>query len=134
MSIKTAILNSHTVNSESWIAKNNLVIIDPIFVKKEWAIVDKAWANDDIAGVSITSIVAASDNETKDRRVVNFFPKSIKNQYEITISWGTVTEADENKNFNLKDEQTVDGSTASSWTKLRLVKFINDKKWIFEIN
>jgi len=131
--IKSIIVDSYWVDSENGIGKNNLVILDAIFVKKTWNIVDKAGATDDIAWVSYTTWVFASDNETKAKKVVNFAPKKLHNKYEVTIEWGTVTAADENKTFDLKTETSVDWTTKGTGTKLRLVKFLSAKKWIFEI-
>lgn len=132
MTIKTHKIKAHNIDSETGIAKNNLVIIDTIFVKKDGAIVDKAGASDTIAWVSITTWVFASNNESKDKKEVNFYPKNLDITYEISIKGGEVVKADEGKKFNLSDEKTVDG-TNKEWTQLFLVEFLSAKRWVFRL-
>jgi hypothetical protein len=50
----------------------------------------------------------ASDNQTVAKATVNYIPKRAKNLYNVTITGGTITQADEGKYYNLSDSETVD--------------------------
>jgi hypothetical protein len=55
-------------------------------------------------------------------------------EYEVTITGGTITIADETKYFDLSDSVTVDGTTESTTTgQLRMTKFVSATASVFEI-
>ena len=99
----------------------------PFFVSKSGAIVSKATSSGEVVGVSKTqNVVFASDNQTNAMLPLNYVPANSEHLYETTISGGSITIADEQYYFNLANEVTVDGISASTTTgQLRLIKFIN---------
>lgn len=133
MTIKIEKIKAHNIDSESGIAKNNLVLVEPIFVTKVDGIIDKSTSSTEITWVSITNGVFASDNETKDKKTVNFYPKHLDITYELSIKGGNIKKTSEGKKFNLKNEKEVDGTTSWSGSQLILVEFISAKKWVFRI-
>ena len=122
------------------------------FLKRSGNVISQATtATDRIIWVNVTEAVFASDNETVAKAVVHYVPKECDRQYIVTISWGSVTVADEGKFFNLSTADTVNGAsvsttpfyvnTSDAWAtvdpvvsmQLELVEFVSATKWIFRI-
>lgn len=121
------------------------------FVSISGGFLIKATASTAIVWVSETSKAMASDNQTVAKATVNYIPKRAKNLYNVTITGGTITQADEGKYYNLSDSETVDWTTeatvksvvntsdAGSATdpvltmQLELVKFVSATNSIFRI-
>lgn len=95
------------------------------FVSRSGNVVSKAGASGVVEGVSLTRATYASDNQTVAQAQLNYIPKEVNNLYDVTITNGTITVADEMKYYNLTSAgNVVDGTTESTTTgQLQLVKF-----------
>jgi hypothetical protein len=84
-------------------------------VKRSGNVISQATGpTDRIVGASITEFAFASDNQTVGLKPLVYRPKEIWAEYELTISGGTITVADEGKFYNLASADTVDGTTEST--------------------
>lgn len=84
------------------------------FVKRSGNIISQATAaTDRIVGVSITEQAFAVDNQTVALAPLNYRPKEVLAEYQVTISGGSITVADEGKFFNINAADTVDGTSKS---------------------
>jgi len=81
------------------------------FVSLAWNVVWKATSSTVIAGVSLSQKVYTSDNQTVAQVQLNYIPKSVNALYLCTITWWTITVADEWKYYKLSDSETIDGTT-----------------------
>lgn len=135
MSVKISKFKTYTGDEGTGIGANSVdTTTGQCFVTKSGSIVSKATAGSEISGVALTSKVYASDNQTVDARPLNFIPTKVDMEYEVTITGGTITIADETKYYDLTDSVTVDGSTESTTTgQLRMTKFISSTASVFEI-
>ena len=87
-----------------------------------------------IVGVSVTAKTFASDNFTVAKDVVNYIPSEANQHYQITITGGTITIADQGKYYDLTAAAIVDGATESTTTgQVRLEKFISATLGVFSI-
>jgi hypothetical protein len=104
------------------------------FVAKSGKVVSKATSSTPIVGVSQTRKTYTSNNETVAKAALDFLPVETNTRYEVTITGGSVTAASEESYFNLSDEVTVDGSTASTTTgQLQLVKYVSATMGVFTV-
>lgn len=127
-------LNGYTQNQDSGIGDNSMVLDGSHFVTKAAGIVSKAVAGGVISGVNSTQATFAPDNETVDKKHVVFNTDKIDALYEVAITGGTITEADEGKFYDLSDSETVDGTTESATTgQVQLVEFLSDTNSVFRI-
>lgn len=150
MSIRLYESNGYNNTNESGIGDNSMVLDGAYFLQQTSGIVEKATTGAKIVWVNVTEATMAADNETVAKVRVNFVPASAGRLYEVEISGGTVTVADEGKFYNLADADTVDGTTESAVPyyvdttagaavdpvismQLQLVKFVSATKWIFKI-
>ena len=145
--------NVYLDRTRQWIGANSLDLFwGATFLKKSGNVISQATAaTDRIIWVNVTEAVFASDNQTVAKAVVHYVPKECDRQYTVTISWGSVTVADEGKFFNLSAADTVNGAsvsttpfyvnTSDAWAtvdpvismQLELVEFISTTKWVFRI-
>lgn len=134
MTVKLAYKNSYENRQGTGVGANSLELTDTCFVTKAGNVVDKAAATELIVGVNDTIATYASDNESADAKTVNFTPVESNRLYEVTITGGTITAADEGKYYDLSDEVTVDGATESTTTgQVELVTFKTATNSIFKI-
>jgi hypothetical protein len=114
MTVKLAFKNSYNDTQLSWVWANSLALTDYCFVTKTGNVIDKAVAWGLIVWVNDTIATYASDNQTVDKKEVNYTPSETGRLYRVTITGGTITVADEGKFYNLSDEVTVNGTTESA--------------------
>lgn len=126
--------NGHKTSTLDGIGDNSMVLDGAYFLQQTSGIIEKAAATNTIVWVNSTEATFASDNETVAKKRVVFIPTMADRLYEVEISWGTVTVADEWKYYDLTDADTVDGTSESASTgQLQLVKFVTATKSIFRI-
>ena len=134
MSIRLYESNGYKNSTLDGIGDNSMVLDWAYFLQQTAGIVEKATAGANIVWVNVTEWTMASDNETVAKVRVNFVPADAGRLYEVEISWGTITVADEGKYYDLTDADTVDGTSESTSTgQLQLVKFVTATKSIFKI-
>jgi len=134
MSIRLDKSIDYNNSTESGIGGNSMVLDGAYFLQQTSGIIEKATAGARIVWVNVTEWTMTSDNETVAKKRINFVPASAGRLYEVEISWGTITVADEGKFYNLSDADTVDWITESATTgQLQLVKFVKATKSIFKI-
>lgn len=127
--------NSYDGASASGIGANSLALTDNVFVSKTDGIVSIAAVWGTIAGVNYTIDTFDSDNQTVDMSRVEYNP-DLNHEYLVTITWGTITVADEGKLYDLSWSagDTVDWATESTTTgQLRLTRFISATLCAFKI-
>ncbi len=90
-------------------------------------------AGDAISGIAISDKTFDADNETVDQAKVLYTPKREGLRFEMPITGGTVTVADEGKLYNINASQVVDGTTEGTGTQLRMTKFLSATRCEFEI-
>jgi hypothetical protein len=128
--------NSYNSGMREGIAVNSLTVVPGDFIKNNAGFYDLAGAGDSIVGVSMTKATFASDNQTVAMaKVLVKVEPEINNTYFLPITGGTVTQADENKYYNLNGtDQIVDGTSESTSTgQLQMVKFVYATKSIFRV-
>lgn len=110
------ILETQRSGVEPLIAVNSLALTGQTFLKSSGTgFVNVATASTDrIIGVNETFATFAADNQTNAKKVVNYVPKTEMRVYEVAISAGAVTKADEGKFFSLSALDTVGGATVST--------------------
>ena len=127
-------INTTDINSEKGIADNSLDLSGgAVFVSKATGVIKKAVAGGIISWTNITQAVFQADNKTVAKDKIEFYPAKMNIRYAVKIAGGTVTDTSAIY-FDLTDEDTVNGTTASATTgQLELVEFISATKWIFTI-
>ena len=85
-----------------------------VFVQHSGSVVSPATTSGAISGVSLTRAAYASDNQTVAKKALNYVPNTVDAIYEVTITGGTVTAADQGKFYNLSSSTVVDGTTEST--------------------
>lgn len=85
-----------------------------VFVQHNGSVVSAATTSGALSGVSLTRATYASDNETVAKATLNYIPANVDVTYEVTITGGTITAADQGKFYNLATASTVDGTTESA--------------------
>lgn len=145
--------NVYLDSTRKWIGANSLDLTGgATFLKRSGNIVSQATAaTDRIVWVNVTEALFASDNQTVAKSEVKYVPKEANRNYRVTISWGSVTVADEWKFFNLSAADTVWWATVSTtpfyvntsdaWAttdpvismQLELVEFISATSGVFRI-
>lgn len=127
-------INGYTGQEDSGIGDNSMALTETCFVNKAAGVVSKAVATGVISGVNTTIATFAADNESGDLATASFRPAFVDATYEVAITGGTITVADEGKFYDLSDEKTVDGTTESTSTgQVQLVKFISATNSVFRI-
>lgn len=128
--------NSYNSGQRTGIAVNSLTVVQGDFIKNNAGFYDLAGAGDTIIGVSTTKATFASDNQTVAMAKVLVKPEpEINNTYRLPITGGTITQADENKYYDLNGtDQLVDGTSESTSTgQLQLIKYISATKGEFRV-
>ena len=151
MSIRLYESNGYKTSTLSGIGDNSMVLDGAYFLQQTSGIVEKATAGARIIWVNNTQATFASDNETVAKKRVEFVPATADRLYEVEITGGTITVADEGKYYNLTDADTVNGATESTVPfyvdtsdtggaadpvialQVQLVKFVSSTKSIFRI-
>lgn len=135
MSVKLVEFKTYTGTERGGIGANSVdTSAEDAFVTISGNVVAKSTAGDEIAGVSLTRKVYASDNQTVAMAALDYIPVDVDNVYAVTITGGTITAADEGKFFDLSDAVTVDGTSESTTTgQLRMVKFVSATNSNFKI-
>jgi len=119
---------------ENYIAGNSLDASSGTFISITGGYAVATWAGVDIAGVSVTEKVFASDNQTVALAKVSIAPTDAGVEYGISISGGTITQADVGKFYDLTAAQVVDGATESTTTgQLQMTKFVSATYGYFKI-
>ena len=116
MAIRLHKANSYKTENVTELAKNSLDLTSgPFFLSSTSGVANKAAAGEKIIGVNLTEKVYASDNESSALARVTIVPSECGRLYEVTISGGTVTAADEFKYYNLTASagNVVNGTTES---------------------
>jgi len=87
-----------------------------------------------ISGVCKTTATMASDNQTVAMVEVVYEEQKDSTTYEMTITGGTLTAANEQDFFDLSDEVTVDGTSGSATTgQVQMIEYISATAGIFKI-
>ena len=152
MSIRLCKRNWYEGKTEKLIWANSLVLDWAYFIKNSSSFADKATTGTRIVWVNVTEATMASDNQTVAKKEIVFRPASTMNLYEVTITWGTITRADEwISYFNLTSSDVVDWTTkvtvpfytntSDAWwaidplikMQVRLVEFVSATLGRFEI-
>lgn len=116
------------------IAGNSVSVVAGDFVSKVGGFIKASTTGDDIIGVATGEQAFASDNQTVAKENLEYVSTSEQVEVESTISGGSVTQASEGSYFDILDENTVSGTTASATTgQLQLVKFISATKGVFRV-
>jgi len=119
---------------ENYIAGNSLDASSGTFISLTGGYAVATGAGVSIAGVSVTEKVFDADNQTVDMAKVSIVPTDADVVYEISISGGTITQADVGKYYDLTAAQLVDGATESTTTgQLQMVAFISATLGQFKI-
>ena len=119
------------------IASNSLTLTDGDLLAKSGGFVIKAGATGKIEGIAAGGQTFASDNQTVAKAQVESVKVSDDSIYEITISGGAITQADEGKFYNLTAGGIVDGttkavaSTEAAPRQLKMENFISATKGRF---
>lgn len=151
MSVKLYRINAMTSASSEGIGKNSEAVVYGNFVSLSWGYVANATTSGQIIWIANETKTFASDNATVAKKKLNYTRISDNDEIEVGITWGTITQVDEGKFYNLSDADTVDWTTESTvasvvdtsdtWSatdpviykQLELVKFISSTKGIFKI-
>ena len=116
------------------IAGNSVSVVDGDFVSKVGGFVVASTTGVDIEWVAAGEQSFASDNQTVGMKKLQYIEADAYTEFKCAISWGTITQADEWKYYDLTDKDTVDGTTESATTgQLKLVKFISATVGIFTV-
>ena len=113
------------------IASNSLVLADGDLLAKSGGFVIKAGATGKIEGIATGAQTFASDNQTVAKTQVESVKTADDVVFEITITGGTITQADEGKFYNLTAGGIVDGATEAAASteaaprQLKMEKFIS---------
>lgn len=116
------------------IGANSVAFTTRKFVAKSGQFLVLATAVLPVLGVCKENATMAADNQTVAKVEVVYEEQKEGTLREVEITGGTITAADEEKYYNLSDEDTVDGTTEStSAGQLQLKKFITATKGLFVI-
>lgn len=119
------------------IVANSQTIAQGDFVQKVNGFVQAAGTTWIIDGSANKAITSASDNQTVAKATLTYTKaKPLVTEFRVTITWGTITQADEGKYYNLATSSTVDGTSEAATkqnSQLRLVKFESATSSIFTI-
>jgi len=129
-------INSNTYDNGdvTAIGGNSVTFAFRDFVTKTAGFLVLATAGSTILGVSKENAVMASDNQTVGKVLVAVEPQKEQTTWEVVITGGTITIADEGKYYDLATVTTVDGTSESATTgQLQLVKFISATLCLFKI-
>lgn len=117
-----------------WIWGNSVSVVDGDFVSKVWGYIVAATTWVDIEWVAAGEQTFASDNQTVAKLKLQYIEADNYTEFKCAISWGTITQVDEGKYYDLTDKDTVDWTSESTTTgQLKLVKFISATEWIFTV-
>ena len=126
--------NGYDSGLESYIASNSLDASSGTLISLVSWLADETGAGVDIAGVSVTEKLFASDNATVALAKVTIVPADADVVYEMPITGGTITIADQGKYYDITAAQVVDGATESTTTgQLQMVEFISATRGKFKI-
>lgn len=144
--------NSEVSRSRSNIVSNSLALVSGDFVSLAGGFLVKSTTTSRIEGISNGTLTVASDNQTVAKKTMSYTKASPFVEFEITISGGTVTIADEGVSFyNLTSGGVIDGATESAvgsyvdttsvaavdavvYMQFKLVKFLTATTGIFVAN
>jgi hypothetical protein len=129
-------INSNTYDNGdiAVIGGNSVTFAMRDFVTKTGGFLVLSTAGDTILGVSKENATMASDNQTVGKIKVVVEEQKPQTTFEVTITGGTITIADEGKYYDLATTTTVDGTSESTTTgQLQLVKFISATLCLFKI-
>jgi len=126
--------NTYENGDVSAIGGNSVVFKYRDFVAKTGGFLVLGDVGVDLLGVAKENATMAADNQTVAQARVVYEEQKEQTTWEVVISGGTVTQADEGKYYSLSDEVTVDGTTESVTDgQLQLVKFISATLGLFQI-
>lgn len=106
--------NNYTIGTERKVAANNADFDSgtPVSIGATGAVPSTAGTT--IIGVSVSATIFASDNFTVAKANVIYVPATAGQLYNIAITGGTITIADQGKYYNLTATAIVDGATESA--------------------
>ena len=124
----------YTSRSQSKVGTNSAAFAGWDFVQLSGWFVAVAWTSWKIEGIANGTKTFASDNQTVAKEKLSYTKFDDEVTVETSITWGTVTAADEGKYYSLSTQNIVDGTTESttSW-QLRLVTYVSATKGRFGI-
>lgn len=112
------------------IASNSLVLADGDLLTKSGGFVIKAGATGKIEGIATGGQTFASDNQTVAQAQVESVKVADDTVFEIEISGGTITQADEGKFYSLTAAGIVDGTTEATASTEAAPKQVKMEKFI----
>lgn len=126
--------NGYDSGLNSYVASNSLDASSGTLISLVSGLADETGAGVDIAGVSVTEKVFASDNATVGLQKVTIVSADADVVYEMPITGGTITIADQGKFYDITAAQVVDGVSESATTgQLQMVEFISATRGRFKI-
>ena len=129
------LINGEQFKSESGIATNSLVTTSGDFVSKSAAgFATVNTVGDEILGVAHTVKTFASDNQTVAQDLVVYAAKGTGDIMRVEVAAdAAITQANEDDTFGINTDGTVDVATETTGTQLKMVKFVDQNKSIYEI-
>lgn len=128
---------AETSRTRTDIVANSQTIAQWDFVQKVAWFVQAAGTTWVIDGSANKAITSASDNQTVAKAQLSYTKPTFNvTEFRVTITWGTITAADEGKYYKLATSSTVDGTseaTGKADAQLRLVKFESATSSIFVV-
>ena len=112
--------NGYDSGLESYIASNSLDASSGTLISLVSWLADETGAGVDIAGVSVTEKLFASDNATVALAKVTIVPADADVVYEMPITGGTITIADQGKYYDITAAQVA--------LKNKLQKTVDEKQ------
>ena len=128
--------NTNSLNSGEFakVAANSLAAAQGTLLRLNGGFMEAADAGETIEGVSTQKKTFDSDNQTVDQDKVNYKPVRSSDTYFAEITWGTITQADVGKYFDINSSQQVDGTTESTTTgQVKMEEFISATLGVFSI-
>ena len=104
-------------NSRTGVGANSMTTVaGRFFVSSAANIISKATSTSRIVGVNYTQKAYAADNQTVAKALVEYEPFETDISYQVAITGGTVTIADQGNFFNLSSTtgDVVDGTTTTA--------------------
>ena len=117
------------------LAANSLDLSDwaHFLSESSWVIgLATAWVR--IVWVNQTQKLYTSDNQTNAKAQVGYISPEADRIYDVNITGGSITVANEQQYFNLSNSVTVDWTTASASTgQVQMIKFVSATNSKFKV-
>ena len=126
--------NTYDNGDISAVGGNSVTFTNRAFVGKTAGFLVNATAIIPVVGIAKENAVMASDNQTVAMKQVVYEEQKPQTDWEIVITGGTITIADEGKFYNLATATTIDGTSESTTTgQFQMTKFVTATKCNFKI-